>query len=65
MWAMSPNLKIKLRKGDFRGKRSHFPGFSSKREREKEKEEIKLLSLIYGVPSVGIHRAKNESSSTR
>ena len=31
----------------------------------KKKKKIKLLSSIYGVPSVGIHRAKNESSSTR
>ena len=43
----------------------HFPGFSRKKEREKEKEETKLLSSIYRVPLVGIHRLKNKPSSTR
>ena len=40
---------------------SHFLGFSRKREREK----TKLFSSIYGVSSVGIRWAKNESSSTQ
>ena len=31
----------------------------------KRKKKFKLLSSIYGVLSVKIHRAKNESSSTR
>ena len=40
------------------------------RERKGEKKEMrnkkfKLLSSIHRVPSVGIRRAKNESSSTR
>ena len=65
MWSMSPNLRIKLGKKRFLGKRSHFLCFSCKREREKEIEEIKLLSSIYGVTSIGIRRVKNESSSTR
>ena len=34
MWAMSLNLRIKLRRGDFGGGRSHFLGFSRKRGRE-------------------------------
>ena len=35
------------------------------RGREKRKKKSKLLSSIYRVSSVGIYRAKNESSSTR
>ena len=35
------------------------------RERKKKKEKSKLLSLIYGVSSIRIRRAKSESSSTR
>ena len=35
------------------------------RERRREKKQSKLLSSIHGVPSVGICRAKNESSFTR
>ena len=31
----------------------------------REREDPRLLSLIYEVPSVGIHRANNKSSSTR
>ena len=53
-------------KGDFGHKRSDFY-WEEKREREQEKkkeEKSKLLSSIYGVPSVKISRAKNESSST-
>ena len=66
MWAMSPNLRIKLGKRRFWGKRSHFPGFSHKREREKEKKkETKLLSSIYRVLSVEISWVKNKSSFTR
>ena len=33
--------------------------------KSKRKKKSKLLSLIYKVPSIGIRRAKNESSSTR
>ena len=29
--------------------------------RERERKKSKLLSSIHGVPSIGIHRAKNES----
>ena len=36
-----------------------------KNVREREKKKSKLLSSIYGIPSVGISRAKSESSSTR
>ena len=35
------------------------------RERARREKKSKLLSLIHGVPSVGIRQAKNESSSTR
>ena len=35
------------------------------KEGEKEREHFNLLSPIPGVPPVGIHRAKSESSSTR
>ena len=35
------------------------------REGEKRKRSPKLLSSILGVPSVGICRAKSESSSTQ
>ena len=35
------------------------------KEGEKEREHSNLLSLIPGVLSVGIHRAKSESSSTQ
>ena len=35
------------------------------KEGEKEREHFNLLSPILGVPLVGIHRAKSESSSTR
>ena len=35
------------------------------REGEKKNEKSKLLSSIHEVSSVGIHRAKNESSSTQ
>ena len=35
------------------------------KEGEKEREHFNLLSSIPGVPSVGIRRAKSESSSTR
>ena len=33
--------------------------------REKKNEKPKIFSSIHRVPPVGIHRAKNESSSTR
>ena len=46
--------------------------FASGREREREskkrkrkKEKSKLLSSTYGVPLIGIRRAKSESLSTR
>ena len=35
------------------------------REREKKKKASKLLSLILGVPPIGICQAKSESSSTQ
>ena len=53
------------------GERSRFiDGKKRKRKRPVEREgekrkKLKLLSSIYGVPSVGIRRVKNESSSTR
>ena len=34
-------------------------------EGEKRKKRRELLSSIYGVPSIGIRLAKNESSSTQ
>ena len=37
----------------------------SERERRKKGGESKLLSTIYGVPSIGIRWANNESSSHR
>ena len=40
-------------------------GFHAKREREREEERTKLLSVIYGVSLVRVHRAKSESSSTQ
>ena len=50
-----------------KGRDIHFPGFYV-RERERErrrKKESKFLSSILGMPSIGIRRAKSESSSTR
>ena len=47
-------------------KKNHFLSFWFELERERErKKKSKLLSSTYGVSSVGIFRAKNESSSTR
>ena len=78
IWAMSPNIRIKLDKKNLKNKISfgvEMRGFSTGgrrenpwSEREGKKREIKkiskLLSSIQGVPSVGIRRAKNESSFT-
>ena len=56
-----------LKKIIFWGENIKFLVWSWEREGEKKKKKkkSKLLSSIYGVLSVGIHRPKNESSSTR
>ena len=78
MWAISPNLRIKLdkkrrRKTVWGRKWADFllgrKEKNTRRVREggkrKRKIKSKLLSSIHGVPSVRIRRDKNESSSTR
>ena len=57
------SLSDKLSKKNIFGqKRVDFLLVKNVRERKKKS---KLLSSIYGIPSVGIRRAKSESSSTR
>ena len=45
MWAMSPNLRIKLRKGDFGGERSHF--FLVFHGREEERVERQAPTSLH------------------
>ena len=64
MWPLSLKLKDKLDKSNLR----EDPVVLTERERERKGrggEFSKLISSIYGVPSIGIYRTKNESSSTR
>ena len=66
MWqdvSYSLNLRIKLEQKGEKGEKGPIFLVLSERERRKRGGESKLLSTIYGVPSVGIRRAKNESSS--
>ena len=64
MWAKS--LRLKLKVSYWKGKRVDFLLGKKTVEREEEKiKKPKLLFSIYGVPSVEIRQAKNESSSTR
>ena len=67
MWAKSLRLKSKVENHIGGGKGADFlVEKKNRREKGREKKELsRLLSSIYGVPSVGIYRAKNESSSTR
>ena len=67
MWAMSPNLRIKLKKrlkSDWGQKMRRIYAEEKTLEREGGRE-LQHLSTIYGDRLVGIRRAKNESSSTR
>ena len=66
MWALSLKLKDKLDKSNLREEELILLLLFIRRERKgREREFSKILSLIYGVSSVEIHRAINESSSTR
>ena len=61
-------LWITLDKTDFGRENSHFMlfGLEIVREKRERRESFQvLLSLILTVPSVGIRRAKSESSSTQ
>ena len=60
-WAKSLRLKIRLKKKkiSFWDKRSHFFGLAVGEKEGEEERSPRLLSVILGVPLVGIHRAKN------
>ena len=51
----------------FLGRKEHifYAGKTVERKRERKKRRQRLIYSIYGVPSVGIRRAKSESSFTR
>ena len=56
----------KVRQKGFLGEKITFSCFLAiERKKGEKKENSKLLSLIYGVLSIGIRQAKSESSSTQ
>ena len=59
------NLSFSWDKRGIREKRAHFLVLDHEREEKKERRELRLPPTINGVPLVGFHRAKNESSSHR
>ena len=60
------NLSIKLEQKRIWERGSLFSGLCMREEKGRKNKELpRLLSSIYEVPSVGIRRAKNESSYTR
>ena len=67
MWAKFLRLKLSRKNSDWKGGGGGGGGggeeliFPCLRERGRE---LKLLSMIYRDQLVGIHRAKNDSSST-
>ena len=61
----SLNLRIKLEQRGKREKGDPIFLVLSKSERREKEESQELPSKIYGVPSVEVHRAKNESLSHR
>ena len=59
------NLSLSWDKRGIREKKIPFPGFGHEKEEKRERGEPRLPPTIYGVPLVGFHQAKNESSSLR
>ena len=55
-------MKLKVR---VLGRNSYFYVGENRGEKERGGESQVLMSTIYRVPSVGIHQAKSESSSTQ